>query len=294
MFHPLPTRARSRRLHFSAAVALVTFAHVLGSCRSVVDPGITYRECDRSGVSEEFPAGTTSEELGERCWEVGNDDGNLLLDDGDLILRLNELSGQPQRWASGTQGPMVFQRFEGDFVMAARLEVLHKRDGSLCLPPDNEVGLVLRQTAPDLAWTTLLISPFDVEEPCVPTDDAAFPIQAKTRSSESSWGPDVVFRGPEDGGIAFLDGETDLAVCRVEGQVTFYYREPASPVTDAQWLPIGAPIATGNETLDVGPTASGGEERVVEGHFTWVGYAERDVGDGCTGLLQLLDLPEVE
>ncbi len=266
------------------------------SCRSVVDNGIAYRECDRRGVSEGFDPGSTIESLGESCWEIDNNDNNVLVDDGDLILRVKEPGAQAQQWSYGHQGPMVFQRFEGDFVMAARLEVLHKRDGSLCLPPGNEVGLVVRQTKPELAWTTLLISPFDVAEPCDPSGEPEFPILAKrTSSSEVDWGPDEEVRGSEAGGVAFLDGETDLAVCRFEGAVSYYYRDPKSGVEAPLWRLIGDPINTGTAPLDVGPTASGDGDFVVEGHFTWVGYSDRgDVGDGCTGLLQLLALPVVD
>jgi len=290
-----PTMARRRSCHALLALTGLAGAFALASCRSVVDSGITYRDCDRNKVGEGFDVGSTIEALSEKCWEIANDDDNVFVDDGDLILRMKDRSAEPQRWGFGTQGPMIFQHFEGNFVMAARLEVLEKQYGSLCLPPDNEVGLVVRQTVPELAWTTVLISPFDVDDPCESTGEPEFPIQARVRrSAETDWGPEALERGPDDTGIAFREGETDVAVCRFEGTVTYYYRDPATTVDEPTWLPIGEPVETGANPVDVGPTASGGQELEVEGHFTWVGYSDRDVGDGCTGQLQLLTLPVLE
>ena len=51
---------------------------------------MTYRECARDHYLDEFAAGTTLDDLHDRCWEVANSDdrpGDIFPDDGARVLR---------------------------------------------------------------------------------------------------------------------------------------------------------------------------------------------------------------
>jgi hypothetical protein len=273
------------------------------ACRAVVDPGVVYRDCDREHVRDEFEDGTTLEELLEECWNLANhDESNVLVEDGDLIVRVSRPSAsRAQRWSEDGQGPMVFQRFDGDFLLASRLEVLHKIHGDLCLDEGNGVGLVARRSDPEPEWSTFLIRPYQPADPppgldCGEDAEVPLPIQADVHSREGRWGPDATSRGDDDAtGVSFVEGEADLAMCRLGETLVFYYRDPKSTVDAPVWKDVGEAHVPGAGPLEVGVTASGAEGAFeAEGHFTWIELTDTVGHDGCKGELERLRIPAVD
>jgi hypothetical protein len=278
----------------------------LTSCSVIVDPGITYRECDRDGYVEEFEDGTEMKQLYERCWELDNaenDPADVKVEDGDLIVRLNAPSngGPREQWQDGDQAPMVFQRFDGDFVLAARVEALHKRTGDHCLiDTGNMAGLVVRESeVAEPTWATLFIGPFqpagEPEVVCEDVDvmapDVAAPTQGRFRSRDGRWGDEVTVLGPDDKLGIGEDGEADIAVCRVDDQIEFHYRDRSAPASAPTWELIYSGTATA-AALDVGLTATGLDPVYdTEAHFDLT-VLQDDLFDGCAGTL--VELPFVE
>lgn len=274
----------------------------LCSCRLLVDSGATYHPCNRRAQVEPFAPGTTIDELYQRCWEVENaeDPNDVFADDGDLVIRVTSpASGSGQRWEGAEQGPLAFQQFDGDFLVVVRVEVLNQISGDLCMEDGNAVGLVVRGTDTDPTWSTLLISPFypapgPAAFDCtgVSTTLPVPPIRAVVESRDLLWGATVT--APGDQGVAAVEGEADLAVCRLNGKLTFYHRDPASPTEAPIWITI-TEHEPGSEPVDVGLTAEGVVDHYdAEGHFTWAAFTDSVGSDGCRGELEAIVVPPIE
>lgn len=286
----------------------------------IADSGVSYESCDLTIYVEDFSPDppTTSELLeSERCWKLdapGDPDGtgnfeNVFAGDGDLVVQARApATNASDRWVDA----LAFQQLEGDFVIAARVEAVNQTSGDHCFESeDSMVGIVVRRPAPQVGWSALLIGPYEpasleIDQGC--EDDAAIklPTRAVARSSSgaASWGPEVVDRAEGDPeGVAFEDGETDIAICANGGKLFFYYYRGSD---SADGLPIwelldGPDSEEENLTHDagsgalweVGLTAAGaGSVFEVEGHFTSVIYVDTtSVPDGCRGALEELRLP---
>lgn len=273
----------------------------LSGCRAVVDSGVTFRECDSSHYFEGFDEGTTMETLAERCWQVDNvenDPSKVLVIDGDLAIKVSEpINGRLEQWVGSDQGPMVFQRLDGDFIMAARVETLDQVTGDHCLTSPGEdfnmAGLVVRR---DAEWATFFLAPFfpQLGMACDDTADPPPPTQAVVTST--SWGGSAVMKEFEgeaiESGIG-NDGEADILVCRYEDTLHYFVRLQSSPPEMPDWEEIDVVHNVGPGPLDFGMTA-GGRDPVytVEGHFDVV-MLERIEIDGC-GVRFDLVLPPVD
>jgi hypothetical protein len=278
------------RLGGTANRALALCLLVTG-CRGVIDAEVTYRDCPEEDA-DVFPEDATLERLEERCWRVANaenDPSDVFVFDGDLIIRVNEpRAGIHEQWSGDDEAPMVFQAVDDDFLLVTRVEAVHKITGDHCLAEGNMAGLVARR-GPG-SWTTFLLGPFDLEEfDCADESEAPPPTMAAIRSAGDGWGPDSVARGPEDLGIG-EDGEADLAICRVDDVLTYFYRDPVAD--PPAWISV-ADHRAGDDPLDIGMTAAGADPNYgVEGHFDWVVFRRHILGDGCAGALAGLTLPE--
>ncbi len=283
----------------------------LASCRAVVDSGVSVHACPPGAGGEDgaFPyfddffAGTTREHLLERCWRFENEDvGDMFPDDGDFVARVSEGGA----WDGASQGPLMFQRLEDDFVLAVRVEILNQVDTNHCLATGNGVGLVVRQSDVDRAearWSTLLIGivpgPYEPPLRCDGDEAEVPPTVATVRSRDDAWGGQLDVGGPTFS-IGF-DGEADIAVCRLNDVLTFYYREPQSPTDRPVWTQIRSVDGSQAEhrpdpgPVDVGLTASGAPGQYqAEAHFQWSTVVAAIAGDGCAGVLEGIPVPGTE
>ncbi len=265
-----------------------------GGCRAVVDPGLSF-QCDLNGYQEEFAIDDAA--LAERCWrEQSADPADVVVDDDDLVVRVSE----GERWADGSQGPAAFQRLERDFVAVTRVEILSSDDGDHCLEVGNRAGWVVRDDGGD--WSTFLlgIAPPSNAPGCDNEDEAppAFGyVESGGPGGDAVWGEPAEAQGEPDQGIG-KDGEADLAVCRLNGKLLFYYREMGSSVSAPVWRRLGGQgfeHFAGEGAVDVGLTASGSEASFqAEGHFQWVYFHDSVGTDGCVRELEAITLPEVQ
>jgi hypothetical protein len=273
------------------ARVLVLMAFGSVGCRAVVDSGATYRACDRAHYSEHFSPGTTEKNLIERCWFFDNvlDVDDVFVEDEDLIIRV----GMGATWGLSTQGPYAYRRMKKDFVIGTRVEILDQVNGAHCLDPGDAVGIVVRKEG---HWASLFISLFTPDPPppgldCNGLDEAVPPVKASVHRTNDAWGLPVEFTGVDQAGIGF-DGEADVAMCRLNGLLTAYYRDLSSdPTEEPLWIPIGDGLLVGDGEIDVGLTAQGSS---AEGHFQWVEFSGRVGGDGCVGELALMQVPSFE
>jgi hypothetical protein len=291
------TALRFTGLGFTA-LSLAALSQLV-ACRAVVDADVTYRECERVGYLEEFAPGTTLEGLKERCWQVDNPPSDvpalpdLFVDDDDLVMRVVEpLDGVRQQWRDGDEAPMIFQRIESDFLVVTRIEALDKVSGDHCLAEGNMAGIVARRSADE--WSTYLLGPFTPDPPatidCSDDSDSPPPTLVQARSRGGSWGADLEDRGVDHAGVG-IDGEADIALCRLHGTLIYYYRDPESTAEEPTWTRLGShDVGTGG--LDVGLTVSGWDPFYeAEGHFAWALYDVGIAADGCAGALEPLVLP---
>lgn len=299
-------RMRSR----SAPAALVALA-LLTSCRAVVDSGITYVECNETDYVEAFQRGSTLKELLEHCWQTSDattdaDDpsADILLEDGDLVIRSSASVIDASQWSGDNQGPLAYLRFEADFVMATRVEVFDKINADRCVPPGYRAGLALRFSESSAEWVTFLIESFQLTPPlpCDEETEAQLPTMGEVKSN--GLGLSKTTTGADDAGIGLDDAvEADIAMCRVGDLLTFYYREPTSTEEAPVWRQVGGnfvyPDIAG--PVDVGVTVAGTK---VEGdpgasfrtgaHFQWAMVTDTILTDGCKQTLLAFDFPTVE
>lgn len=283
---------------------------LLAGCRAVVDSGITYEECDLTDYVEAFVRDSTLKQIQERCWQTSDTSGDpadLLLEDGDLVIRATEPpDGGLANWDADSQGPMAYQQFSGNFVMATRVEVLDKVNGDQCLQPGHHAGLALRLAGGAGQWVTFMIGPFQPSEtlPCKDGDE-----QLPTMGIVESHAVDGLSKqdkGADEAGIGFADMtgravEADIAMCRVNDLLTFYY----SSVNEGPplWRQIGGDfVYDGIEgPVDVGLSVAGfaseedpGESFRTAAHFQWALMTDTLLTDGCEETLLSFQFPTVE
>jgi hypothetical protein len=292
-----------------SVVPLVLAPLALTACRAIVEPGITYVGEDAGGgacqreiaLEESFSTPTDMSTLSERCWQVDNlrDAANGFVDDGDFVLRVSApTTDDRDEWSGEQQAPMLYQALAGDFLVVTRVEGVKRGSGSHCLPEGNAVGLAARRPEPALEWTTLLIAPFTPDplpegSGCEEEAEVPLPTKAIIRSRDEAWGPDTVTTGDGQEGIG-VDGEADLALCRVDTKLIYFYREPTSDPETPVWTEI-LEHDVGTGPLDVGLTATGMDpDYEAEGHFTWAAVRDGLPGDGCTGAFEDLEVPKEE
>ena len=276
-------------------VAWMVGAIGLVGCRLVADSGITYRECHLTSSSEEFSSSLVG--LKERCWESADfrDPADLFVAEGDLVIRVSTpADGLGERWDGIDTGPILFRHYTGNFFVATRAEAVSQVSGDDCLSDDNRAGLAVRPGNVDLPWSTFLIGPFrpsaNPDAPC--GDDAnPLPILGVVANRANVWGAPLMVRGAADAGIG-SDGDADIAICRVNGNLVFYHRDLTGSDEGTEWTSDAAfDGVTG--PVDVGMTASGGPVGYeVEGHFTWTLSSDVVGSDGCKGTLDSLVLPD--
>jgi hypothetical protein len=291
-----------RAMRAASALTIALGLLPLVSCRALVDPGVTYRECNRDQVTEEFSGETTLKTLQEGCWQAANtadSPSDMFVDDDDLIIRVSEpASGSSAQWAGVEQGPMLYQHFEQDFLMVVRVEAVNKVSGDHCLTDGNRVGLVVRRSDPELAWSTFLIGPFmppnlDPAADCIDAAEVPLPTKGVVQSHNDAWGPELIAEGDNQGGIG-LDGEVDLVMCRVDNVLVFFYRDPMSETESPIWVQVGD-HEVGSGAMDVGMTAAGAASAFeVEGHFAWTSFTGSIGADGCRGALEGITVPASE
>ncbi|NUO49920.1 MAG: hypothetical protein HOV80_13785 [Polyangiaceae bacterium] len=274
------------------ATLVIAFGAV--GCRAVVDSGTTYHACDSGHYADEFVDGTTEKNLIERCWFFDNvqDPDDLFLEDEDMIIRV----GGGAAWSVDQEGPLAFRRMRKDFVIATRIEVLNQVDSKHCLDPTDAAGIVIRS---EPEWATFFISlyepdPKPADFDCMTTDENRVPpVKATFLSRNDIWGPPIEDPGnQETGGVGF-DAEADIAVCRLNGKLSAYYRGDYREVglQEPKWTAVVTDRDIGEGPVDVGLSVQGAN---AEGHFQWVEFSDRVETDGCFGELLKMKVPELE
>lgn len=292
--------ANNGRASLAATLLIAAACVPLGSCRAWVDADVTYHECDLTNYADEFPIGTTMEMLLERCWQldnVQNDPSDVFPDDGDLVMRASPpTNGRFEQWFGPDQAPIFYQHIGGDFLVMTRVEAIDQVSGDHCLEAegeqDNMAGLVLRREGTAVEWATFLVGPFFpmMGIDCGDMSMAPPPTRAVVASRDDAWGAPFVEEGPMRMGIG-EDGEADLAICRVNDSVTYYFRDPNSSPMMPMWSDAIAAHRVPAGPLDVGLTAPGRDPvYVTEGHFNWVVFTSIGA-DGCGGALEKVVLP---
>ena len=299
--------AARQLLDYSIVSKLLNAGLVLGAssllaCRVLVDPGITYCSVDLNPYIEPFDDGRTIKALQAHCWRfdqimLEKEQGRVA--DGDLILRGAEPASKADNWLGAEQGPMAFEEVKGDFVVVTRVEALEQIQGNQCLQPGNLAGLFARAPGGGGEWVTLLIGPFTPapnpgDLSCDGTTPNPFPTMAVAASRDNASGDEIRETGANQAGVG-LDGEVDLAMCRVGAAIAFYYRDPASTPEIPVWRQVGGdgaqPYHGGREPLEVGVTVAGANgDFGIEGHFSWIEYDRVGV-DGCGSTLETITLP---
>jgi len=280
---------------------------MLPSCRAVVDSGITYSECKQTDYVEPFQAGSTLEQLLEKCWQTSdattdenNPSADILLEDDDLVIRSSSTEvGAASQWAGETQGPLAYQQFDADFVMATRVEVFDKINADRCVPPGYRAGLALRLA--DVAsgeWVTFLIEPFQPTPAltCDEQTETQLPTLGKVMSN--GLGGSMTTTGTDDAGIGFDDAvEADIAICRIGSILTFYYRDPESKETAPVWRKLDLDYSEISGPVEVGLTVAGekkedpGDSFRTGAHFQWALVSDTILTDGCEQTLAAFVLP---
>lgn len=292
---------------FLLPIASMALGIPLAGCRAVVDSG-DYTPCPRSHYTEEFTPPMTLKTLYERCWEVSGADPDpterlnpkdVLPDDGDLVIHVRSPdNGGDEHWRGSDQGPFVYQTVDDSFLLIARVEVLSQVSGDLCLTEGNGVGLVARLAAAEPDWITFFLQPFSpppAGTSCNDEEGDPIPIWAQARSSDDSF---ELSELNGDVGVG-VDGEADLALCGVSGQLFFFVRDPLSAESAPVWIQLGGGQAAGYQLganpIEIGMSAAGKAPNFhAEGHFTWVYLTEGLRGDGCRGALEEVALPKSE
>lgn len=288
-------------------LALTALALAPVSCRAVVDSG-DYAPCPRSHYSEDFTPPTTLKTLYEQCWNVSGADADpteqleptdTFTDDGDLIIRVRRPdNGGKEHWRGTEQGPFVYQTLEDSFLLITRVEILNQSSGDLCVKEGNSAGLVARTVGADPGWVTFFLQPFSPRPPgtfCNDEEGDPIPTWVQVRSRDDS------LELSELNGVLGVgaDGEADLALCGLSGQLFFFVRDPASTTDAPAWIQLGGSEIPGYELgstpIEVGLSAAGRDPNFqAEGHFTWTYLTEGLLGDGCRRALDEATLPELE
>jgi hypothetical protein len=275
---------------FPTAV-LAAFAFGASACTALSDPGIEF-VCFRPPMTQNDPYEELFDEpypaLVDKCWEAkGTDANDVQIGDSDLSI------GHSQA-ASFEKPPRFIQRFDGDFMIVAKVEATSGSNADFCnMGSDDAAGIVVRGGLVDAAF---LLRPF-LEEDVTPKrtceDDKPNPPKAVAEAFRTGRPFDPTLdRSPGIG----EDGEGDIAVCRRQGRLSYYYRNAEDP---AVWnMSEWERLATTNDDVGEGPVEVGlattlGQAGVdlglsVEGHFNWVVLSE--LSNDCS--LDDLERPE--
>lgn len=287
----------------SAAVPLLVSLATGCTSESLNDDPTQCIDLNDGRYAETFDA-SEIEALVDQCWRSDNEGakassvGNkIFLEDGDLVMRVAADSGgsDVDDWTDADQAPMFYRRVEGDFIAVVRTEAASMTSGDHCIAPGNRAGLVVRDAADTALWATLTIEPYLFTasgEPANCAEDSDDTNDA-TASVELA-GSTASFGSAEAAGIG-VDGEADIALCRVGSEVRYFYGVPTSDPTKNTWLPMGNELwhAFGDRGLDVGITVAGKAPNFeVAGHFNWIVFDTGAYGDGCAGALELFQLPD--
>lgn len=281
-------------------VLAVLCAGSVSACNAFLDLDVSYEPCvdpPGSRYAEGF-RGRTLQDLRDRCWRIANPGHapsgigeKIFPEDGDLVMRTEYEPGSSDRdeWTSTDQAPFFHRQLEGDFLVVARAEASTKASADHCLPAGSSAGIALRPRDSQSEWMTWTVEPFlwnqggkqaDCKEDADETNNPTATVRLRT-----SGGAD------EPTSNVGLDGEADIAVCRVGDAIHRYYRQPTPDLLLDGWKAQGELGMTG--PVDVGVTATGkGEEFKAAGHFNWVVFARGTWGDGCAGALEQFALPE--
>ncbi len=289
---------------------LATVVPLLAGCEGLLDLDVRYERCvePSSPYQEEFRGGR--KDLLDKCWQIQNvragdsDAQRLFVDDGDLVIHLGDYGA----WTDAEQAPALLRRIDGDFVFAARVEALGKVNADHCIPDSNFASVVLRSPDDATVWATVELGPYFADEArrdeqCV--DEAPDPPTARARvragSGLATDGAAPRFSLDDIGD----DGEADLAVCRQESVVAYYYRDhrEADPINAWKQIPGPARYTLPAGAVEVGlsaavvapqdPDAGGAPpEFLVAAHFNWIVVKAGLGGDGCSGALDALPVPK--
>ena len=284
----------------------LAWAPLLG-CNSVLGLDITYRECvepEGKRYVESFE-GEGLQSLRDRCWRVANPgpdpaaiEKKIFVEDGDLVMRVFD-SADPKdldQWSTDDQAPFLHRSVESDFLIVARAEASTKSNGDHCLPAGNAAGLAVRRPDAPGEWATWTVEPHlwvngTKQAVCIDdTDDTNNPTAtARLRSFNPTW-------AQADFENIGVDGEVDIAICRVDDQVYYYYGQRTADPGKNLWFPqtsASVAHALGAGPIEIGLTATGqAPEFKVAGHFNWVVIETGAYGDGCGGALERFSLPE--
>ena len=283
-----------RSLGSRCAESIVFLCAVIG-CNA--DPGIEYAECvsPKTTYVETFEG--TTQTLVDRCWNSQNDAARdvKIGQDDDLIITHTEAV----TW-DGTP-PMLFRHLEGDFVLVTKTEASSGLNSNFCnMTQDDASGIVVQG---DGVRAAFLVRPYLEENDEITCEDESDHPPRALAFTQTTLSPGSI---PTPNGIG-IDGEADIAVCRREDRLVYFYRDPEDP--EAEWRPEdwkqlnqGVPPdetpktdVVGLGPLDVGVTTTISETGValgVEGHFNWVALLK--LSEDCLGPLQELPEPELE
>jgi len=277
-------------------------------CHSLLDLDVSYEECvdvQGSRYAESF-SDTDLQGLRDRCWRVDNAgvapsgiEQKLFVEDGDLVMRVEDPAGakDQDQWTSDDQAPLIYRRLEGDFLVVVRAEASTKANGDHCLPAGNAAGLAVRKSDAPQDWATWTVEPYlwndgtkqaECKEDADATNDPTATVRLGT-AKKPAW-PEASY---ENVGV---DGEADIAVCRVDGDVYYLFGKATGDPTKNEWRPATSEVvshAFGAGPLDVGLTTTGTAPKFeAAGHFNWVVFERGKWGDGCSGALERFSLPE--
>lgn len=281
-------------------LTLVAFVSLLG-CQAIVDPGINYVPCV-APPGGQFVETFDVDEVhagADRCWQTDHvaPPGYVESDKfGDLII--HPASGEGAQWTATEQAPFFFRTVTGNFLAVARAEAVSAiTQGDHCGTSGERAGLAIRRREP-LAWATWLVKanlpdhPTDSE--CA--DDLNPPPRARVKGEAYGFGSAPQDEMPEAGS----DGEAYIALCRFEGELSYFYQAAeapsAMPPSDFKPAFISQRLQVGRGPLDVGVTATAdrGSGTQAEGHFDSLivtEYVGTTLGDGCPKALEQFAYP---
>lgn len=286
-------------------LGLIAAGALLG-CRAVVDPGIEY--CTPP-IDEPFASQVTLDALAARCWKFEGEPGEIVPEDGDLVMRTALPPDGAEDWIGNNFGPFAYQTVKpskgnasGDFLFVTRVETL-LQDGRHCVTQRNASGLVVREAEGTRNWFGLFFGPTQacwLANPALcQVPDSSLPSHAHARAKGSPLAPPPACDELPTMG---QDVEADLAVCRYLNVISYYYRAPESPTTAPVWVDIEPDrerVLKG--IVEVGLAAAGGLDESpnpspdlafnLEAHFTWVHYRDALSHDGCLTTLAEVRLP---
>ncbi len=268
--------------------ALAFLALATASCSVVTSREII--ACDGTG-EESFDPAVTAESLAEHCWFNDLDEEHTFPSDGDLVVVGSDPgNGQPQ-WSGAVEGPLLYRVFDSSFLLVTRVEILNRVSANLCLSSEQRAGLVLRSRDGDEP-VTLFVHTAPSELDCKLEGGAN--IEATVQSGGTSGSLSDL--SPQGVGV---DGEADIAVCRVGDILAFYVRDPTSTTDAPTWEEVETPVAIQRGGIvEAGLAAAGAPDTAtpfgIEAHFTWVAFDDSVGADGCSRALEDLVLPQAE